>query len=59
MLCCLRSAQDYFQNEGNPSKARKVMDLISELQKYMDFEGSEDILEVIDELAGLDNNVEP
>jgi hypothetical protein len=56
ILCCLKSAEDHFQNEGNLSKARKVMDLTDELRKYMNFEGSEDILEVIDELAESDDN---
>jgi hypothetical protein len=59
ILCCLRSAHDHFQNEGIIGKARKVLDLMGELRKYMSFEGSEDILEVIDELAELDDRVQP
>jgi len=56
MLSCLESARGHFQDERNYRTARRVMDLTSELERYRIFEGSEDILEVIDELAGSDDN---
>jgi hypothetical protein len=56
MLCCLKSAQSHFQEERNFRIERRVMDLTSELERYRIFEGSEDILEVIEELTGPEDN---
>jgi hypothetical protein len=51
---CLETAQNS-SKRMHDAKARKAADLMGEIQKYMFFEGSSDIIPVLNELAGSEN----
>jgi hypothetical protein len=48
---CLEIAQNSFQNARDFTKAAKTADLKEGIKKYMYFEGSPDIVEIMNELA--------
>jgi hypothetical protein len=51
---CLETAQNFFQSKRHDARAEKAANIMGEIKKYMFFEGSPDIIEVINELAGED-----
>jgi len=51
---CLETAQNFFQSKRQDARAEKAANIMGEIKKYMFFEGSPDIIEVINELAGED-----
>ena len=55
IIRCLTAAHDYFRRSGDSSRDRRAAHLMSEIERYMFFEGSPDILEVIDEFAESDS----
>jgi len=48
---CLETAHSFFRSQRNYARAQKIADLRDGIEKYMYFEGSPDIIEIINELA--------
>lgn len=48
---CLETARSFFQSKRDYARAEKTYNLREGIKKYRDFEGSPDIIEIINELA--------
>ena len=51
---CPETAQSFFQSKRYDARAKKAADLMSEIKKYIFFEGSPHIIVVLYEFAGED-----
>lgn len=52
IIKCLETAQNYYRNKGASRKNKLLSELMDEIKKYMYYEGSANIVSLLDELFG-------